>query len=128
MWREVVDQVLGHVSGLGEYEWFWSVCGFDGEDGGFAEGVHVLEFRGCEHVLAFVGLDGVVYFGFFEEPDDALGAGLFEPIYFSLEAWLWMIWGIMRIRDYVVSRVCFYIGGETFCILRQEGSQNGGEI
>ena len=79
MWCKMVDQVLGHEPRLGKYERIWGIRGFDGEDGGFAERVHVLEFRGCKHVLAFVGLDGVVYFGFFEEPEDALGAGLFEP-------------------------------------------------
>ena len=30
--------------------------------------------------LPFVGLDVIVYFGFFEEPEDALRAGFFEPV------------------------------------------------
>ena len=68
MWREMVDQVFCHGPRLSEHERFWCVRGFDGEDGGFAKRVHILEFRGCEHVLPFVGLDVVVYFGFFEEP------------------------------------------------------------
>ena len=51
--------------------------------------MHILEFGRCEHILAFVGLDGVVYFGFFEEPEDALRAGFFEPVYFSKDVWLW---------------------------------------
>ena len=80
MWREMINQVFYHGSRLGEHERFGCVGGFDGEDGGFAEGVHVLEFGGCEHILPFVGLDVIVYFGFFEKPEDALGAGLFEPV------------------------------------------------
>lgn len=39
----------------------------------------LFEFRWCEHILALVGLDFIVYVGFLEEPEDALSAGFFEP-------------------------------------------------
>ena len=38
------------------------------------------EFAGCEHVDAFVGIEFVGEMELFEEPEDAVGAGLFEPV------------------------------------------------
>ena len=40
----------------------------------------LLELGRREHLLPFEGLEVIVDFEFFEEPEDALGAGFFEPV------------------------------------------------
>ena len=76
---EVVAEVLGDVARFGEDEGFGGGGGGDGYDGGFAEGVNLLEGDWGEHVFAVVDFDSVGEFELFEEPGYALGAGFVEP-------------------------------------------------
>ena len=39
----------------------------------------LFQLGGCEQSLTFIGLDLVVYFTLFEQPENALGAGFLEP-------------------------------------------------
>ena len=77
---EVVDEVLDDEAGFGEDEGLGSRGGFDAHEGGFAQRVDLLQLRGREHGLALVGFEGVGQLQLFEEPEDALGAGLVEPM------------------------------------------------
>ena len=77
---EMVDEVLDDVARLGDGDGRAARRGGgDGDDGGFAEGVHALQVRWGEHLLPLEGVEVVVEVELFEEPEDALGAGLFEP-------------------------------------------------
>ncbi len=76
----MIDQVLDDVGRFRNDHRLSGGGGFDFDDGRLAERVDVLEFLGGEHFFgAFERFEGVVEFELFEEPEDALGAGLFEP-------------------------------------------------
>lgn len=79
----MLDQVFDNQARFGEDEgpvrWV-GIWGFDGQDGAFAQRVHVFEGRGRETFFALVGFDGVGEVEVFEEEEDALGAGLREPV------------------------------------------------
>ena len=77
---EVVAQILRNKARLSENQRRGGVCVLDTDNGGLSEGMDVLEFLGGEHVGA--ALEGFQFVGdveFFEEPEDALGAGLLQP-------------------------------------------------
>lgn len=82
MRREALAKVLENEPALSDGEGFGERRGRDGDDGGFAERVDFFELRAGEFVgLALVDFDfvGEVGQAFLEEPDYALGTGLFEP-------------------------------------------------
>lgn len=78
---EMLNEVFHNQSAL-SYD-----CGLGGSsrldayDGGFAQCVNFLEFWRAElcFLVAVEDLEFVGEVEFFEEPEDALGAGLFEP-------------------------------------------------
>lgn len=77
---KVGAEILDNHGGLGQNEWLRAVgCG-DGDDGGFTQRLNLFQLVGCCHVgLALEGLDLVGDVEFFQEPDDPLSAGLFQP-------------------------------------------------
>lgn len=78
---EVITQILGDGAGLGQHERLVGVLGLDGDNGRFAKRVDFLELRGSKHVgSALEGLEFIRDAEFFEEPEDALGARLLEPV------------------------------------------------
>ena len=80
LWRKVLGEVFGDEGGLGDDDGFGQTWGFYGDEGRFADWVHSLELRRSELVGgSLVGFDLVVDFAFFEQPEDALGTGLFKP-------------------------------------------------
>lgn len=78
---EILDQVFDDRARFGEDQGLWGVRGLDAQDGEFAQRVHVLEGAGRETVFALVGFEGVGEVEVFEEEEDALGAGLGEPVF-----------------------------------------------
>lgn len=60
----VIDQILEDRACLRKYEGLLPTGNFDDDDGGFAEGMHVLQFGGREPVLAT--LEGSDLVGEFE--------------------------------------------------------------
>ena len=61
---------------------FVGAGGRDANDGRAAEGVDFLQFGACAAgFVALEDLDVVFEVELFEEPDDALGAGLLEPAF-----------------------------------------------
>jgi hypothetical protein len=79
---EVVAEVLADGGTLGQHDGLRERWGGDGHQRRFTERVDFLELRrrelGGQALVDFYGVGGV--FGtFFEEPDDALGAGFLEP-------------------------------------------------
>jgi len=91
---KVLGKVLGNQSRLCEDNLLSSGC-FDADDGGFAERVNLLELGVRSLLEALVGLDLVVDLAFFEEPDDALGSRLLQPVYESV--WYTGATGVTRI-------------------------------
>lgn len=82
MLRKMLAQVVENETTLSDGEGFFERGGGDGDDGGFSQGVDFFQLRAGEFVgLPLVDFDVVGGGGeaFFEEPDDALGAGFFEP-------------------------------------------------
>lgn len=84
---KVLRQILDDAGRLGNGAWgrggFRSgrSGGRDGDDGRLAERVHGLELRAGEHVGApLVDLQRVRDAQLLEQPEDALGSRLFEPI------------------------------------------------
>ena len=77
---EVGGEVGCDEAGLGEDEGFRGGRGLQGEDGGFAEGVDLEERRGGFEGRAVVDLDFVGQVELLEEPEDALGARLVQPV------------------------------------------------
>lgn len=77
---EMLDQVFDDRARFGEDQGLRGVRGLDAQDGEFAQRVHVLEGGGRETVFALVGFEGVGEVEVFEEEEDALGAGLGEPV------------------------------------------------
>jgi hypothetical protein len=76
----MVDQVLDDCAWLGEHERFGGRWWFDLDDGWFAQRVDVFQFWVGEEVfLPFVCLERVGEVQLFQEPEDAVGAGGFEP-------------------------------------------------
>lgn len=78
----MVHQVLRHEATLRQDNRLGArIARRDGHDGGLAQGVNLLELRGREEgfFVAVEDLDFVGDFEFFEEPDDALRAGVIEP-------------------------------------------------
>lgn len=78
----MVDNVLKDKRAFGYDEGFGTLAGRkDGDDGGLSEGVHFFELGGRKHglLVAVEDFDGVVGLDGLKEPDDALGARLFEP-------------------------------------------------
>lgn len=78
----MVHQVLRHEATLRQNNRLGArIARRDGHDGGLAQGVNLLELRGREEgfFVAVEDLDFVGDLEFFEEPDDALGAGVVEP-------------------------------------------------
>lgn len=77
----VIEQVLDDKSRFGDDDGLSGSWGRYREDGGFSKGVVFFEGRVCEvgFGVPFEGFEGVGEGEFFEEPKDALGAGLFEP-------------------------------------------------
>lgn len=80
---EALNQVLDHEARLRQHQGFPSGVrsGRDADDGRFAQRVHGFELGGREHLLAFVGAEGVGEVELFEEPEHALGAGFLEPVW-----------------------------------------------
>ncbi len=76
---EMLNQILDDAPRLREHEGRVARGRLDGHDGDLADRVHGFETGGREHGFALVGLEGVGEVEFFEEPEDALGAGFFEP-------------------------------------------------
>jgi hypothetical protein len=80
--REMVAEVLANGGTLGQHDGLGERWSSDGHQRRFAERVDFLELRRCElagqALVDFYGVRGV-FGAFFEEPDDALGAGFFEP-------------------------------------------------
>ena len=80
--REVVAEVLADGGTLGQHDGLRERWGGDGHQRRFAERVDFLELRrrelGGQALVDFYGVGGV-FGAFFEEPDDALGAGFLEP-------------------------------------------------
>ena len=79
---EVVAEVLADGGTLGQHDGLGERWGGDGHERRFAERVDGFELRRCELVgHALVDLYGVgsVLGTFFEQPDDALRAGLLKP-------------------------------------------------
>ena len=76
---EVVNEIFDNETRFGEHQGFGIGMGRYADDGRFAQRVDLFQLRWREHVLALVGFEGVGYGEFFEEPEDALGAGFFEP-------------------------------------------------
>lgn len=80
--REVVAQVLEDGSALGQNNGLREQGSSDSNDWRFTQRVDGFQFRRCKLVgLTLVDLDivGGCFGAFFEEPDDALGAGFLEP-------------------------------------------------
>ncbi len=98
-WDQVLPKVRAQVfhdgAGLGDGGGGLLGGGLDGDDGGFAEGVDRFELGPGEHVCAAgVGAQVVGEGELFEEPEDALGAGFFEPGEgLGLGEWLWCLSG-----------------------------------
>lgn len=77
---EMLDQVFDDQARFGEDQGLWGFGGLDAQDGDLSERVHVFEGRGREAFFAVVGFEGIGEVEVFEEEEDALGAGLREPI------------------------------------------------
>lgn len=78
----VVDNILEDEGAFGYDDGLCALAGReDGDNGGLSEGVDFFELGRCEHglLVAVEDFDGVVGLDGLEEPDDALGARLFEP-------------------------------------------------
>ena len=65
--------------------------GFDAHDWDFAQGMDFFQRGAREHGFALVGLEIVFQVELFEEPEDSLRAGLFEPV-----------WGERRVSGWLV--------------------------
>lgn len=77
---KVVAQILGDKARLSENQRLGGVFVLDANDGGLSEGMDFLKFLGSKHVgTALEGFEFVGNVEFFEEPEDALGAGLLQP-------------------------------------------------
>jgi len=76
---KVLGKVLSDQSRLCEDNLLSPRC-LDADNGGFAEGVNLLELGVRSLLEALVGLDFVVNLAFFEKPDDALGSRLLQPM------------------------------------------------
>ncbi len=75
----MLNQILDDAPRLREHEGRVARRRLDGHDGDLADRVHGFETGGREHGFALVGFKGVGEAELLEEPEDALGAGLFEP-------------------------------------------------
>ena len=79
----MVGEIFDDEARFGEDQWRgWIRGGLDAHEGGLAQRVHLFQRGWREHVFPLVGLEGVGELELFEEPEDALGAGLFEPVGF----------------------------------------------
>lgn len=80
---KMITEILDNGAGLGDdARWgFGRGGGADGDDGGLAEGVDGFEIGRGEAGAGVARVDGegVGEGKFFEEPEDAVGAGFFEP-------------------------------------------------
>lgn len=78
---EMLAQILDNHRRLGQHKRLGRRAGrLEGDDGRLAQRVDLLELGGCEEVgAALEGLEVVGEVEFFKEPEDALGAGFFEP-------------------------------------------------
>lgn len=78
---EMLAQILDNHRRLGQHKRLGRRAGrLEGDDGRLAERVDLLELGGCEVVgAALEDLEVIGEVEFFEEPEDALGAGFFEP-------------------------------------------------
>lgn len=80
--RKVIAKVLADCSTLSQNDGLIERRGRDSDQRRFAERVNGFELRRCELVglpLVHFHVVGSFLGTFFEEPDDTLGAGLFEP-------------------------------------------------
>lgn len=76
----MVDEVLDDETRLREDQGLGvGGAGRDADEGRFAQRVDLFELGRREHVLPLVGFEAVADWELFEEPEDALGAGFFEP-------------------------------------------------
>jgi len=78
---EMLGEVLCDQPRFGDDDWCRAVGGLDRDYGRLAQGVHFLELgtRELGLLVPVEDLDGVGDVEGDEEPEDALGAGLFEP-------------------------------------------------
>lgn len=75
----MLDEILDDEARFREHQRRRRAGRLDAHDGRFAQRVHLFQRGGREHGLALVGEQGVGMLELFEEPEDALGAGFFEP-------------------------------------------------
>jgi len=77
---EMVKEVFNYEGTFGDGNAFRGSGWRYSDDGGFPEGVDLLELRGCMFVgLTMEDLELIGNFELLKEPEDTLGAGLFEP-------------------------------------------------
>ena len=78
---EMLDQVLDDDRALGDDRGLAGTCGLDADDRGLSEWVDLFQLRRCEHGLrvAMEDFELVGELQLFEQPENALRAGLVEP-------------------------------------------------
>lgn len=89
---KVVAEVFRNEPRLGQDQRLLGVGALDADNGGFAQGMNLLELLGGQHVGAsLVSLEFIVDLELLEEPEDSLGAGFLQPVYC-----ISMDWGNIR--------------------------------
>ena len=79
----MLSQILSNEAGLSKDQRFSPAWSGDAHDRSFAQRMDLLQFWRCELAgLAFENLDIEVNIALLEKPDEALGAGLVQPVFF----------------------------------------------
>lgn len=102
-------EVFRHEAALGNDNGLAAGRGRDGDDGGLAERVDFLQFGRREHglLVAVKDFDFVREAELFEQPDDALGARLFEPTCWGIV----VLVSLLCMRERVVGRASISFPG-----------------